>query len=249
MNPVLDEMLTTGLAIAEDGKQQRVSSHIPVEEGLFLQQMISEAKPETSLEIGLAYGVSALFMCETLASLPNVRRHIVVDPHQFEPSDILKTHATFQGIGLYNLKKAGYERLIEFRNEPSERALPKLLSEGVQVDFAFIDGWHTFDFVLVDFFYVDRLLRPGGIVVLDDTDFPSIWKLCHYIVTNRAYKVVQCLRAPEPQRRNPLPQLARSAKRVLSGSTRRDGLLPHSRCIAFRKEADDSRSWDFHRDF
>jgi hypothetical protein len=187
-------------------------------------------------------------MCERLASLPEAH-HIIIDPHQFQPSDILKTHDTFEGIGLYNLKKTGYGHLIEHRSETSERALPKLLSEGVQIDFAFIDGWHTFDFVLVDFFYVDRLLRAGGIVVLDDTDFQSIWKLCQYIVSNRAYKVVQCLRAPEQRRRNPLPKLARSTWRALSGQTRHDGLLPYSRCIAFRKEADDSRTWDFHKDF
>jgi hypothetical protein len=33
----------------------------------------------------------------------------------------------------------------------------------------FIDGY-TFDFVFVDF-YADRLLRPGGLVVLDDADY------------------------------------------------------------------------------
>jgi hypothetical protein len=28
---------------------------------------------------------------------------------------------------------------------------------GVQVDFAFMDGWHTFDYTLLDFFYTDKL--------------------------------------------------------------------------------------------
>ena len=125
--------------------------------------------------------------------------------------------------------------------------------EGVHVDFAFIDGWHTFDFALVDFFYVDRLLRCGGVVVLDDTDFPSVWKLCRYIITNRGYKVVRCLAS------NTLPT-ARLPKRLAIRYWRRgwrksrgifshDGLEPYSRCIAFRKEAEDLRSWDFHQDF
>ena len=121
------------------------------------------------------------------------------------------------------------------------------------MDFAFIDGWHTFDFALVDFFYVDRLLRPGGVVVLDDTDFPSVWKLCRYIVSNRAYKVIQCLPSKQlPTARLPVRMALiglRSGWRWLRGLAKKDGLVPYSRCVAFRKEADDTRSWDFHRSF
>src|SRR5262249_35359379 len=124
---------------------------------------------------------------------------------------------------------------------------------GVTLDFAFIDGWHTFDYASVDFFFVDLLLRPGGVVVIDDTDFPSVWKLAKYIVTNRTYKVMRCLPAAETVTRNPLRWLRRNGTRRLAKKwyriTHRDGLCPYSRCIAFRKEADDTRSWDFHRQF
>jgi predicted O-methyltransferase YrrM len=75
----------------------------------------------------------------------------------------------FDGLGLANLDRAGYARLVEFHDEPSYRALPALEAAGQRIEFAFIDGWHTFDYVMVDFFYVDRMLRVGGIVVLDDT--------------------------------------------------------------------------------
>ncbi len=190
MNPVLEEILRTGFAISRSGKRLQVRSHITAEEGNFLQEIVAEIKPRVSLEVGFAYGVSTLFICETLASQP-AARHIVIDPHQFQPTGMQKGHETYDGAGLYNLKKAGYDRFVEFLEVPSQLALPKLVSEGVQVDFAFIDGFHTFDFALVDFFYVDRLLRCGGVVVLDDTDFPSLWKLCRYIVTNRSYTVVR----------------------------------------------------------
>jgi len=249
MNHVLAELLKTGVVVSESGKTHQVHSHIPLQEGHFLQEIVSEVRPSVSREVGLAYGVSALFICDALAHLPNPR-HIVIDPHQLQPSS---THMSFEGMGLQNLRKAGYEHLIEFHGSPSYLSLPSLVSQGTKVDFAFIDGWHTFDFASVDFFYVDLLLRCGGVVVIDDTDFPSVWKLCHYIVTNRDYSVTHCLPREEAATRNPLRWLGRKSflacARGLWHVTHHAGLIPYSRCIAFRKEANDSRSWDFHRTF
>lgn len=252
MNPVLDEILRTETVTSESGAPLRVNSHIPVEEGLFLQRLVAQVKPQTSVEVGLAYGVSTLFICEILATQPSAR-HIVIDPHQYQPSEVHQNHQTFDGAGLHNLKRAGYSHLIDFRNAPSEIALPQLVAEGLHVDFAFIDGWHTFDSTLVDFFYVDRLLKPGGVVVLDDTDFPSVWKFCRYLVANRDYTVIDSLPIPEKRRRNLVKlyglHYSRVARRALWRLTHHDGLVPASRAIAFRKNSNDSRSWDFHRPF
>jgi predicted O-methyltransferase YrrM len=249
MNHVLAELLKTGVVVSESGKTHKVISQIPAQEGFFLQEIVSEVRPSVSLEVGLAYGVSALFICDALAPLPNPR-HIVIDPHQFQPSS---THQSYEGMGLHNLRKAAYERLIEFHEAPSYLALPSLVSQGTKVDFAFIDGWHTFDYALTDFFYVDLLLRPGGVVVIDDTDFASVWKLCRYIVTNLAYRVVRCLPAEEAATRNPLGWLSKKSRRAFARGfwsvTHHDGLIPYSRCIAFKKVSEDSRSWDFHRNF
>src|SRR5271165_4081967 len=249
MNPVLAELIATNSAVSESGNVHKIHSHIPVDEGRFLAEIVASVKPSVSLEVGLAYGVSTLFIFEGLKGVPEPR-HIVMDPHQLVPHG---AHVGFEGIGLYNLRKAGYQRSIEFYAQPSYLALPALVDKGLKVDFAFIDGWHTFDFASVDFFYVDLLLRAGGVVVIDDADFPSVWKLCRYIVANRAYKVVQCLPAADKVTRHPLRWLKlngpRRAARQLYGMTHSDGLVPYSRCIAFRKESDDTRSWDFHHDF
>jgi len=249
MNPVLAELLETGMAVSETGQRQRVHSHIPAEEGRFLQEVISESRPEVSLEIGLGYGVAALFMCGALSKLPK-QRHIAIDPYQFRASS---THISFEGTGLYNLRKAGYGWMVELHAEPSYLALPSLVAQGIKVDFAFIDGWHTFDYASVDFFYVDLLLRCGGIVVIDDTDFPSVWELCKYVVTNRAYRVARCLKSADVATRHPVRWSRKNGVRKLARwywqLTHRDGLKPYSRCIAFRKVAEDNRSWDFHQRF
>jgi predicted O-methyltransferase YrrM len=47
---------------------------------------------------------------------------------------------------------------------------------------------HTFDYVLVDFFLTDKLLRPGGIVVIDDYSLPAIYKSLSENI-GRDYKV------------------------------------------------------------
>jgi len=105
----------------------------------------------------------------------------VIDPYQHDK--------LWRGIGIRNLRQAGFGDIVELIEEPSHLALARLESEGLSVDFAFIDGAHTFDFVLVDFFFVDRILKAGGIVVFDDADYPSIRRTLRYIVKNGAYRV------------------------------------------------------------
>jgi hypothetical protein len=65
------------------------------------------------------------------------------------------------------------------------------LQSGVTVQFALIDGWHTFDHALVDFFYVDRLLEDGGIVVFDDVQMPAIEKVVRYVLRYPNYHLYQ----------------------------------------------------------
>ena len=251
MNPVLDEILRTQHVRAEDGSLVPLQSAVSAGEGRFLQGLILDLKPATSLEIGLAFGVSTLFICDALKEV-DAQRHIVMDPDQHQP--------WWGSIGLLNLKRAGHEPLVEFHNLPSHRALPQLEAQGVKVDFAFIDGWHTFDHVLVDCFYVDKLLRVGGLMVLDDIDYPSLHKLCRFLLTNRSYRVSRCL---EPQQ-----AIRPSLKRRLAGriaprlpfarqllkpewmvSSEALGIIPESRCIALTKEAEDTRLWDAHVEF
>ena len=212
-------------------------SSISRQEGLFLQELIREFNPKNTLEVGLGQGVSALFICEALARTAGTR-HIVIDPYQYEP-DIFGHN--FEGAGIRNLEKAGYTEMVEFYPLPSYTILPKLHAEGRKIDFAFIDGWHTFDYALVDFFHIDKLLNVGGVVCFDDTGFLSVRKACRYIVTNRSYKVYKTCGSDQLSwKRRLLNRFIKltDAKLGLSGS-----------CIAFRKEAEDKRIWNHHKPF
>ena len=54
---------------------------------------------------------------------------------------------------------------------------------------AVVDGNHRFDAVFVDLFYLGRLLRPAGIVFVDDYHLPGIAKAVCFFVTNRGWSI------------------------------------------------------------
>ena len=62
-----------------------------------------------------------------------------------------------------------------------------LETKEAQFDFIFIDGWHTFDHTLLDCFYATRLLKVGGILVVDDVSFPSVRRVVDYFKTYPCY--------------------------------------------------------------
>ena len=244
MNPVLEDILRTGEVTSDEGERFSLGTGGPIsrEEGELLQRVIGVLKPKISLEIGLAYGISTLFICEALKKV-GANKHIVIDQDQ---------STLFKGIGLKNLGQAGYGELIEFIEEPSEIALPELLTRKTRVDFAFIDGWHTFDHTLLDFFYVNMMLNVGGIVAFDDTTLSSISELCRFISRYPCYRIFSYL--PSDQIRKPV---------VFARILRRSIVYPNSikyikedlriasagRCIAFMKVSEDKRDWTWHEQF
>src|SRR5947207_1026749 len=149
MNSVLTDIFSTRRIARRDGTTVPFEYSVSADEGAALQQLIRDVKPRVTLEIGLAHGVSATFICEALRDVGG-ERHIVIDPAPIEG---------WNEIGLYTIERAGYASMIEFHNEPAHRVLPRLEAKGERVGVALIDGWHTFDYVLVDFFYVDRILE------------------------------------------------------------------------------------------
>jgi predicted O-methyltransferase YrrM len=226
MNSVLKEILETGQV--SDGKESLpLTSFMDQREGDLISKVVEAVRPTRSLEVGFAYGVSTLFVCEALAKIGKPAKHIVVDPFQF---------SEWRGIGLRNVKSAGYGKFLELREERSEIALPQLLRENTVLDVTIIDGWHTFDHALVDFFYVNKMLRVGGVVVLDDSSMPAVGKLVDHVLTYGCYRVFGIPNGPGLR-----------ARRLAYYAGLKKSKWPSA--VALQKIAPDDRRWDWYRSF
>lgn len=178
MNPVLDEIYRTGMVQDEEGRSYKLHSGISKIHAEALYRLVRAARPAAVVEVGLAYGLSTLAILQALHD--NGNGHLVsIDPRQ---------HADWHGVGLVNIRKAGFSDLHTFIEQPSYLALPTLLARHTGVDFAYVDGWHTFDYVLVDFFYLDKLLPVGGIIGFNDCGLPAIDRVISFIQTHRYYQ-------------------------------------------------------------
>jgi predicted O-methyltransferase YrrM len=232
VNSVLAEILRTK-TVTDGVNVFPLHSEMSESEGLIIAESITTVRPLTSLEVGFAYGVSTLYACDAIAENKLPTRHIVIDPFQDQ----------WNRIGLKNVARAGYGGTVCLIEEKSEIALPRLLSDGTRIQFAIVDGWHTFDHALVDFFYINKMLDVDGIVVLDDTDMPSLKRLAGHIDTYPAYR--RFLENAPPTGRVP----ARTRIRRFLASHGLRSLKPDPSCVAFRKIAPDERNWDWHGAF
>src|SRR4051812_28769283 len=86
-----------------------------------LRDLLISEKVETIVEIGLAYGSSALAVGEALVAVGSERpRHIVIDPYQRE---------AFSDVGWDLLCSAGLDTIATLIAEPSSIALPRLVTD------------------------------------------------------------------------------------------------------------------------
>jgi predicted O-methyltransferase YrrM len=176
---LLDAIYRDRQVIDRDGKRHPLHSEVTQDEGQLMASLIERHRFTRTLEIGCAFGISSLFICEALRR-NGAGRHTIIDPGQ---------HTYWQGIGVGHLARCGLSN-YELIERPSEFALPELAERDRSFQFALIDGFHTFDQVLLDFFFIDRMLEVGGIVVLDDLQLPGIRKVARYIAKYPNYSVV-----------------------------------------------------------
>jgi len=229
MNPILSEIENTGLMELPSGVSIKVHSHVGEGSGRVIQHAIEVAKPNLACEVGLAYGISSLYILDAMQRHGNGRL-IGMDPAQHD--------GTWRGGGLHNLQRAGFADRYEFHEETSQRVLPRLAAAGTRIQFGFIDGWHTFDHTLVDFFYIDQMLDVGGVVVLDDVGYPGLRRLAHFIVTNRDYEILDY--DPVPEQVSWESRIKGILQKTLHPFVR-DNFTPDTCSIALEREIDKAK--------
>lgn len=149
-------------------------------EGEALSGWVAREHAASSVEVGLGYGLSSLFILRGLLLSGSASfRHLAIDPNQ----------KGFSNIGVQLISEAQMRDRFDFYAEPSEIVLPRLLSEGRQFDFAFIDGNHRFDWVFVDLMFLGRLLRGGSVLFLDDFQLPAIRKAVSFSTRNLGWTI------------------------------------------------------------
>jgi predicted O-methyltransferase YrrM len=160
---------------------------IGLEEGLALRDWVRREGARQTLETGLGYAVSTLFILEGLLGNDGDVRHVAADPYQLAA---LPGHRTrYAGVGLETLEDAGVRDLVEFYEEESQIVLPRLLAEGRTFDLAFLDGNHRFEGVFLDLIYSGRLLKEGGIVFTDDAQLPGVRRAVDFCLANLGWTV------------------------------------------------------------
>jgi predicted O-methyltransferase YrrM len=147
-----------------------------------LRDLLIAEGVQTVVEVGLAYGRSALAIGEALLTV-DARRplHVIIDPLQA---------TEWSNAGWQMLRSAGLDAIARLVLEPSSLALPRLVAEGVAADAAFVDGSHRFHEVFVDLYFLRKIVRPGGLIVLDDHWWPSVRTAERYFEVNMGWRAV-----------------------------------------------------------
>ncbi len=177
----IDKLYREGVVYGEDGFSKSLyPTSVTPGRGQFLGDLVRRLKPASTLEIGMGWGLSTLHILEAMVENGGVHQpHIIMDPFQ---------QKTFHNGALRVLREAGADQFIEFHPEPSEIFLPKLVEQGRQFDFAFVDGDHRFDGAFVDLVFVNKLLKPGGVMAVDDTELlDAVHLACRFAETNWGY--------------------------------------------------------------
>jgi predicted O-methyltransferase YrrM len=233
---ILERLIRDRETFDTKGNRLEVTGTISLLEARYIRELIIKYDFRTCLETGVAYGASTLAICSALSALEDKGgsvKHIGVDPCQFQ---------VYGGAAIAALQECGLDHIFELHEGPGHLMLPKLVERGVAVDFAFIDGMHTFDYTMIDLFFCDKLLRPGGIMCVHDMNLPSKKKALRYLMKYREYVRLESVKKPFSQRAgSALKEALRFAPRQSWGY-----LIAMEPMLTMKKVSSFEPGWDFY---
>lgn len=168
LREVVAQVRRDGTVTTRSGKRVSISpTGLDERSAAALRQLVLESHAVRTIETGLALGLSSLAILD--ASFDNAGSHVpshtAIDPFQ---------QSGWGNAGLVTLARAGVSDLVRFLEADSTLELPRLCSAGEVFDAAFVDGGHLFEHVFIDTHFLLRMVRPGGIVVIDDWWMPAV---------------------------------------------------------------------------
>ena len=133
-NEILRDIFATGEVTLADGSRRKVTSVSSPDECIAMYTHLLASPPEVVVEIGMAYGASALTIL-TAMEQSGTGRLISIDPYfQFDSA----RKATLRAIEVSGLSHRHTHMHIA-----SELGLPQLVADGTTADFIYIDGNQT----------------------------------------------------------------------------------------------------------
>lgn len=177
------QLYSDSSALGDDGQRHSIEVYsVTPARAEFIHKAALESRATTSLEVGMAWGLSSLCILEALVRNGACERaHVVIDAFQSK---------IFHNAALRSIRELGLDSMVEFHEERSEYALPRLAQEGRKFDFVFIDGDHSFSAAFIDVFYAHRMLKPGGVMVLDDVHFDPVYMVSRFLELDYRYTVL-----------------------------------------------------------
>ncbi len=249
MHPQLRDIFATGKVKDEKGNEYPLHSNTTAEQCEFIQSIIQDTRPDSSLEIGLAYGISTLAILDALQKGNKPFHHTVVDPYQKD----------WKNIGLLNIERAGCSEYITYESRFSDQVLPALYKENSRVQFVYIDSTKVLDVLMTDVYFVTKILDVGGILVLDDCGFPGIRTLVRFLSRHPAYIIYKGFAKDKTSGKMRFLKTAYFS--LLGLLPLKSKILPNYDfksdeelgvdydCMAFKKIKEDDRSWDWYPTF
>ncbi|MEM7754796.1 MAG: class I SAM-dependent methyltransferase [Planctomycetota bacterium] len=124
-----------------------------------------------TIETGFAFGLSGLWLVEGALRGAAARG---VDAGGMSHTAIDHSQArAYRDAGRLAFEDAGIGDRLTVVERRSIEALPMLFEAGERFDLGFVDGSHHFDHALIDISFMLRLVRPGGLIVVDDMGLPG----------------------------------------------------------------------------
>jgi predicted O-methyltransferase YrrM len=201
---------------------EEVGSLSTVNNILHLRALMMALKPEQTLEIGMAFGGSALAFAASHRDLgrPPRQQHTAIDHAQTSYWD---------EAGRRNLEHAELAEYVEVIEQYSAFALPQLIADRRRYDLIYVDGSHQFEDVLIDFVFCHELLNVNGMILFDDSTDSQVAKVLRFIESNydEVYRPESLLRGDRKE------QMKRRLARTLH----------KNQLTAYRKLRDGRQNW------
>jgi predicted O-methyltransferase YrrM len=246
MNKLAANILRDGFFEGSDKQHIPLHSNTSLAQSEFLLKHLYSIDAVITLEIGLAYGISALCIADAIKDNPGAKHH-VIDPFQ--------NTSSWEGWGLKNLERAGLSSIIDFHEGYAQDVLPRLILEGVQVDFAYVDAGKRMDDTLIFAQFLGRLVRVGGLVAFDDLSFPGVRKALRYVVQQQHFRLKDSFGS---QKSSLSRRLVESVARRMPGGRHLFAselrlsdveLGIAAQCVVIEKIAEPDDDWRWHSDF